>query len=357
LPPPQSARWLGELPQLEALNLHNNYLSDADLKILGNLRNLRKLIVTDNPLTEAAVTTVAGLTHLEELALGSQRFACSDATLEQLAGLRQLRSLRLLGSYETAKISPKGLKALAALKDLHHLTLCCAPMAEPDWNSLAGLEELYLYSWPKSPWPGSGLAALKNLRKLGTYAIDAKAIAQLDSLEELTTHASDEAVRHFGNLKKLRTLKLGGSGESLTDTGLAEIAKLKQLHCLELRNVAISDMGLKRLTALPNLVELDIGANPQFTAAGLRSLSDCKALRRLSVSTLHQMIDVPTLEVLAELRQLRELDLGGRFDEKLSAQQAEILAGCRHLKRLGVSYTTQQEQEKLRRDLPSCYMH
>lgn len=359
LPPPQSARWLGELPQLEALNLDNNYLSDADLKILGNLKKLRKLIVTNNPLTEAVVTTVVGLTQLEELELGPQ-FAFSDATLERLAGLKKLRRLRLLGSYEAAKISPKGLKALAALKDLRHLTLSCAPMPEPDWNSLAGLEELYLYSWPKTPktpWQGTGLAALKNLRRLATYDIDAKAIAQLDTLEELATHASDEALRHFGNLKKLRTLKLGGSGKSVTDAGLLEIAKLKQLYRLELRNVAISDMGLKRLTALPNLVELDIGANPQLTEAGLRCLSDCKALRMLSLSMLHEKIDVPMLEVLAELRQLRELDLGGRFDGKLSARQADILAGYQHLKRLGVSYITQQEQQKLKGDLPSCWVH
>ena len=357
MPPPQSARWLGELPQLEALNLDNNCLSDADLEILGNLKKLRKLIVTDNPLTEAAITTVVGLTQLEELELGSQQFAFSDATLERLAGLKKLRRLRLLGSYETAKISPKGLKALAALKDLRHLTLRCAPMPEPDWHSLAGLEELYLYSWPKTPWQGSGLAALKNLRRLATYDIDAKAIAQLVNLEELTTHGSDEALRHFGNLKKLRTLKLGGSGKSVTDTGLLEIAKLKQLYCLDLRNVDISDMGLKRLTALPNLVKLDIGANAQITEAGLRSLSDCKALRLLSLSMLHKNIDVPMLEVLAELRQLRELDLGGRFDGKLSARQAEILAGCRHLKRLGISYITQQEQKKLSGDLPSCWVH
>jgi hypothetical protein len=73
---------------------------------------------------------------------------------------------------------------------------------------------------------------------------------------------------------------------------------------------------------------------------------DTVAARLASVGrSLHVKINDPMLEVLAELRQLRELDLSSRFDGKLSARQADILTGCRHLKRLGVAYITQQEHQ------------
>ncbi len=55
----------------------------------------------------------------------------------------------------------------------------------------------------------------------------------------------------------------------MTDAGLKELAGLKSLQTLDLRNTQVTDAGLKELAGLKSLQKLDLDST-QVTDAGLK---------------------------------------------------------------------------------------
>ena len=66
----------------------------------------------------------------------------------------------------------------------------------------------------------------------------------------------------------------------ITDVGLKEVIKLKQLDSLKLEDTQITDVGLKDLTKLQKLEMLYLGYT-QITDAGLKDLAKLKQLEEL----------------------------------------------------------------------------
>src|SRR6516162_4261566 len=69
----------------------------------------------------------------------------------------------------------------------------------------------------------------------------------------------------------------------LTDAGLKELARLKSLGVLNLRQTQVTDRGLKELTRLKNLKSLHLDAT-KVTDAGLKELAGCKSLQTLNLA-------------------------------------------------------------------------
>ncbi len=111
-------------------------------------------------------------------------------------------------------------------------------------------------------------------------------LARLKPLTALRRLDLDGAVIHgFGvrglqDLPKLTELRLGCP--TLTDLFLPQLGELKQLERLSLANSKVSDDGLKHLSGLSALRELDLSGTP-VTAAGAaafaKALPKCKVIR------------------------------------------------------------------------------
>src|SRR5262249_41261407 len=92
-----------------------------------------------------------------------------------------------------------------------------------------------------------------------------KNVAALDVREHLVT---DEALRDVAVLTNLRALAVYGTG-LVTDAGLKHLTALKDLEVLYLSSTNISDTGLKDLAAFKNLRMISISSD-KVTDKGLR---------------------------------------------------------------------------------------
>jgi hypothetical protein len=116
-PPKQK---LSDLPAITVpfgLDLHGQKLTDGDVKELAGLKNLRFLRLNGTKVTDAGLKQLAGLGDLQAVDLGDTQV--SDAGLKEIAGLKNLRVLLL----DSTKVTNEGLKELASVKSLRAVNL------------------------------------------------------------------------------------------------------------------------------------------------------------------------------------------------------------------------------------------
>jgi len=82
------------------------------------------------------------------------------------------------------------------------------------------------------------------------------------------------------DLEKVK--RFGLSRSQITDAGLKEVAKLRQLQHLVLWQTQTTDAGLKEVAELENLTELHI-AYTKVTDVGLKELAKLKKLTKLNL--------------------------------------------------------------------------
>ena len=108
---------LEKLPNLEGLDLGDNtQITDAGLKHIGGLTNLKMLGLQQTQITDTGLVHLKGLTNLETLQLGSTQV--TDAGLERL---KELTSLQRLTLENNAGITDAGLEHLRGLTNLREL--------------------------------------------------------------------------------------------------------------------------------------------------------------------------------------------------------------------------------------------
>jgi Leucine-rich repeat (LRR) protein len=99
------------------VKLQGTKVTDAGLKDLAALKQLRNLDLNSTKVTDAGLKDLAALKQLETLDLDNTKV--TDAGLKDLAALKELQILTLNGT----KVTDAGLKDLAALKQLDALDL------------------------------------------------------------------------------------------------------------------------------------------------------------------------------------------------------------------------------------------
>jgi hypothetical protein len=166
------------LPQFDHLRIVvvREGVTDAGLEHLNELRQLRDLVLINNGLTGAGFEHIAELTWLEHLSLRGTH--SGDAELERL---RAMAKLRYLGLEET-KVTDAGLRHLEGLTNLEELRLDETQVGD------AGVERL------------KGLARLRKLSLSGTRISDAAVgclagLNHLSGLDVDNTNVSAEGVR------------------------------------------------------------------------------------------------------------------------------------------------------------------
>ncbi len=171
---PDSARlaFLAEFPNLKGLKLDHLYLTQKDLDVIGQCRNLERLshsgvqILEQSPrrLSGNDLQKLSGLTNLTELDLGQANFAGGLLHLSELPHLRKL----YLGSFEHLNN-----KSVAELRVLPHLeTLILAPVYGKNPETmvtdagLLSLQKLPMLRTLYVGWHGTWTMPVERLREL-----------------------------------------------------------------------------------------------------------------------------------------------------------------------------------------------
>ena len=267
------------------------------------MRKERRVGIEGPRITDADLEHLKGLTQLKGLSLGTH---VTDAGMEHLKGLTQLQELELFDT----KVTDAGLKHLKCLTQLRELDLCNTPMTD------AGLEHI------------KGLTKLKVLELGGTKV-------------------TDTGLEHLKCLTQLQEL---GLSDAITDTGLEHISALTQLQVLWLPSTKVTDAGLEHLKGLAQLQKLCL-CGTKVTDAGLERLKELPQLRELDLS-FTQVTDAG-LEHLKGFTQLQQLNLAGT---KVTDAGLEHLRGLTQLQYLFVNSTqvTGTGVNKLQQALPKC---
>jgi Leucine-rich repeat (LRR) protein len=320
---------LAKLSNLESLTLDDSFYNRVDgsiIKALATLPRLRSLAI--RPLPELAALTqlqtlrtgwanaqtlkaIASLRQLRVLTIefGFVNRGFGDAELNELAGLAELRSLKI----QTNALSEAGMKTLSGFRLLERLDLKSTSVTAAGLRQLAGSSNLRALTFRRTLSDADlaelvPISRLEELHVRGFSDAGMKSVAAIKGLRSLDISDSaitDIGLKEMSALSGLQTLSLGDA--QISDTGMEDIAGLQQLQWLNLaKNSAITDAGIGQLAGLSQLQTLSLrGAN--ITGKRLGTLS--RNLRVLDLSLTHVSdADLPTI---AGFPRLRALELGG----------------------------------------------
>ena len=238
-------------------------VGDEQLKALPTLKNLQYVLAYGQPLTDAGAKDLARQKGLRYLDLG--RSKVTGAGMKVLATLPALETLHV----DSIKVSNAGLAELVKIKTLRDLNLNDADVT---YDALAGL------------------AALQDLETLGMLGVSKSSgkpaglgewVTKLPRLRDVTASRLEDAdLKLLGGVPTLRTLAF--DAEDVTDSGMKDLARLKDLEVLFLRDAKLTGAGLKELTSLAKLHRLVL-IRGGVTDADLRVLAGMAGLRHLSL--------------------------------------------------------------------------
>jgi len=259
------------------VNLAEKDVLDAHLKGLADLKNLTALHLSGSRVTNAGLKELAPLTNLRKFSIGSTQV--SDEGLKELASLTKLSTLYLWRT----NVKGPGLRDLASLKHLETLLLHGKGVTDDTLIHVGALTSLTKLDLSNH---GTSFGSGNEITDAGLAGL-----APLENLTELNLWGNcrlgDRACKELVPLQKLTTLDLNSA--HVTDVGLKELAKLKNLTTLKLHaavpeggfpRTSVTSAGLKELAALKHLTHLDLSYT-HVDDAGMRTLS------QMNLSHLH----------------------------------------------------------------------
>jgi|GEM_PF-444391 len=237
------------------------------------------------------------------------------------------------------------LALLASIPTLKKLSVSGAKITDAGVehiSKMTGLVELVLQNTDATNAGIAKLVALKNLRLLNlqrtSYMTDdaLAVIAKMPSiqyLEVLYNNIGNDALKHIGQMKQLRSLDIRGC-VYINNEGLEHITGLNNLRALRLRQTVLGDEGLQKLAALPNLINLWI-EDALISDDGLAVLPKLANLEDLTIFRCSNVTD-EGLKHLKPLQKLRQLNLR---DLSINGSGLAHITGAKGLRRLNLSET------------------
>lgn len=170
-----------------------------------------------------------------------------------------------------------------------------------------------------------------------------EAIKEIEFLDLSGQKIADDDIASLDRFSNLRWLNL--SSTAITNKGLATVSRLKGIRCLCLNSCRwITDEGLKELTRMDDLEELEIARNTALSNKGLEFFKGIPHLTKLDLSetsirdaALHAIEGMPFLKHLdISYTAITDSALASLYTfprlEKLS------LMGCRKISDLGLAH-------------------
>ncbi len=315
---------VANLPALESISLRLTQVTNLGLINLVKCKSLRSVSLEGTKVTDLGLKLLSKLPNLQSLSLGvyDEGANVTDKGLPAVGRLSQLRSLRLSGT----PITDDGLAHLADLNKLEHLSIDNTQVTN------AGLRHL------------AGLKSLKQLRAYNLADGDindegARHLGPILSLERIVARLSltDKGVAQIAKLPRLQSIQLDGDGGRVTNHAIRSLAGHPTLKRVSLSDCAITYDALAHMKTIPNLEDLSISRSG-LDARGLVHLKEMPALRFLRLhfgreSDRRSQMQL-SLEPLRQLRQIHWLDLSG---EGISGEQLEPISGLTQLEHLDIN--------------------
>jgi thiol-disulfide isomerase/thioredoxin len=193
------------------VDLSGSTVTDDDLRLVGNLAELRTLNLHRTGISDAGVEHLKGLRHLTTLTIGNTRI--TNAGLKALTALEQLELIGLHGT----RINDEGVIHLKAFPQLKSLFLSKSEVTDEGLKTVKGLAGLELLWLAESRITDAGLAELARL-------------PHLKSLNLEKTGITDEGLSHLSGFKELVYLNVQGT--QVTASGLSRLASISRLKHL-----------------------------------------------------------------------------------------------------------------------------
>lgn len=174
-------KFLEGVESLEQLTLFGDFVDDACLKRIGQMKEMKRLWTNSKKVTSAGWAQLAGLTRMQDLHLSDTTFG--DEDMRALEGMKDLKYLGL----NRTKISDAGMPSLAGLTKLHDLGFEGTRITDKGMATLKGMTELDNLYVGMTDVTAKGLAVVPRKERMvmmraGKGAMTAK---QLDEMMQL----------------------------------------------------------------------------------------------------------------------------------------------------------------------------
>ena len=291
----------GDLKHIAAMPLQVFKLNNGvwfDGSGLHHLQNMTSLTFLDlygcQSIVNSHLSNLKGMTQLTHLDLSAT--GISDDDLKYLSSMTKLVYLNLCN---TDKILGDGLYSLKSLQNLSELNLCSVKFS---FLGFQGLNELPITSLHLKSL-SRGLNSLienrdlmKSLKKMPLkslnikfWNLNSKGLKYIKNcpLTELvlsSRNINDDCLKILG---KLPLIKLDLYGCDITDMGLAHISNVAQSSLKELNLECcnkVTNEGLNFICG-PNIVNLNLQDGCVMNDAGLKIISKCKSLNKLTIES------------------------------------------------------------------------
>ncbi len=252
---------LGSLPRLRALGMPFIGCDAAMIALLPRWPTLENITIFD-------------------VAKTLNRSPTSDAGMERLAALPNLKSVDLLGT----ELSPATLAAWGRRPALEVLSFDGSRLARGDLKALAGqsrLTDLSIVLDGHADRPSTHLLIHRVAPRFGDEDLDALRAVPLQHLTIMGLDATDAGVGRLLQTHSFTFLALSGRG--VTDASIPRLARQAKLTTLVLADTSITDAGLAQLAAIPGLRTLSLIDNAALTDEGVVQLRTFPTLNSLTI--------------------------------------------------------------------------
>nr|KYP46458.1 Phytosulfokine receptor 2 [Cajanus cajan] len=300
---------LGQLDQLNVLNLSFNHLKGGFPVEFSKLKQLKFLDVSHNMLSGPVAEALSGLQSIEVLNISSNSLS---GVLFPFGEFPHLLALNVSNNSFTGSFNSQ---VCSSSKGLHTLDLSTNHFAgglEGLDNCTTSLQQLHLDRNSFSgPLPDS-LYSMSALEELSFSANNlsgqlSKQLSKLSNLKKLVVSGnrfSGEIPNVFGNLLQLQELE--ARANSFSGPLPSSLALCSKLRVLNLRNNSLSGPIDLNFTGLSSLQTLDLATN-HFIGHLPTSLSYCRELKVLNLARNGLTGHIPSW--LSNCRKLAVLDL------------------------------------------------
>jgi hypothetical protein len=267
---------LHRLPGLLDVSLSGRQVTDACIKDLLRIKNLRALMLSDTAISAEGIHQLSSCKTLESLTLNGSRI--SDAHLKHLVKFPKLRHLQVIRT----SITDAGMRAIGSIKDLTTLDIFFAKgVSDNGVKELASQQSLQQLKLLETSITDESMAIIGGLKQLRFLDLNSAPITDagfqqlsgltnLEAIEVGNTQFSDDGLRAISKASNLRYFLAAGT--KITDQGMKYLTQLPKLEYLRIGNTAVTDIGLEQLATLSNLKSLDVGINQNCTLAGVKTL-------------------------------------------------------------------------------------
>lgn len=245
----------GDLPAVNVpfgLDLHDSGCTDADVEVLGDLKNLARLNLLGTEVTENALKHLGANPTLHSLTLGEGRHARG-----RFAGWQGFTSLKHVTrlSLSRTNLTGDGWRELKEMPELDTLNFHGSEVTDTELSQLEGVKHLATLGLGSTQVTDKGVEKLKGFANLSSLDLSSvkkatgagiEGLANLVTLDLLGTRVTDARIREWKGLKKLATLSLGSTG--VTDALVGDFADFKALTLLDLEYSGVTNEGGAKLT-------------------------------------------------------------------------------------------------------------